>query len=51
VNIRPSSSRDSPTGTIVPPKLTRQPLFGQAGVIATANLGELLDAAAFLVSG
>ncbi len=30
--------------------LTRQALFQQAGVIATANLGELLDAAALLAS-
>jgi acyl-CoA synthetase (NDP forming)/GNAT superfamily N-acetyltransferase len=34
----------------VTPQLTRQALFGQAGVIATANLGELLDAAALLAS-
>jgi acyl-CoA synthetase (NDP forming)/GNAT superfamily N-acetyltransferase len=32
------------------PLLTRQALFQQAGVIATANLGELLDAAALLAS-
>ena len=32
------------------PQLTRQALFGQAGVIATANLGELLDAAALLAA-
>ena len=32
------------------PLLTRQALFEQAGVIATANLGELLDAAALLAS-
>jgi len=32
------------------PQLTRQALFGQAGVIAAANLGELLDAAALLAS-
>ncbi len=32
------------------PQLTRQALFEQAGVIATANLGELLDAAALLAS-
>ena len=30
--------------------LTRQALFEQAGVIATANLGELLDTAALLAS-
>ena len=34
----------------VTPQLTRQALFEQAGVIATANLGELLDAAALLAS-
>ena len=32
------------------PQLTRQALFEQAGVIATANLGELLDATALLAS-
>ena len=32
------------------PQLTRQALFEQAGVIATANFGELLDAAALLGS-
>jgi acyl-CoA synthetase (NDP forming)/GNAT superfamily N-acetyltransferase len=32
------------------PLLTRQALFEQAGVIATANLGELLDTAALLAS-
>ena len=42
----------APAGAAVfaPPQLTRQALFGQAGVIATANLGELLDAAALLAS-
>jgi acyl-CoA synthetase (NDP forming)/GNAT superfamily N-acetyltransferase len=34
----------------VTPQLTRQALFGQAGVIATANLGELLDAGVLLAS-
>ena len=34
----------------VAPLLTRQALFEQAGVIATANLGELLDTAALLAS-
>jgi len=34
----------------VTPQLTRQALFGQAGVIATANLGELLDTAVLLAS-
>jgi len=32
------------------PQLTRQALFEQAGVIATANLGELLDTVALLAS-
>jgi acyl-CoA synthetase (NDP forming) len=32
------------------PQLTRQALFRQAGLIATANLGELLDATALLAS-
>ena len=32
------------------PQLTRQALFEQAGVIATANFGELLDAAALMAS-
>jgi acyl-CoA synthetase (NDP forming)/GNAT superfamily N-acetyltransferase len=32
------------------PQVTRQALFQQAGVIATANLGELLDATALLAS-
>jgi acyl-CoA synthetase (NDP forming)/GNAT superfamily N-acetyltransferase len=34
----------------VTPQLTRQALFEQAGVIATANLGELLDTTALLAS-
>ncbi len=34
----------------VTPQLTRQALLGQAGVIATANLGELLDTAVLLAS-
>jgi acyl-CoA synthetase (NDP forming)/GNAT superfamily N-acetyltransferase len=34
----------------VTPQLTRQALFGQAGVIATANLGELLDTVVLLAS-
>jgi len=34
----------------VAPQLTRLALFQQAGMIATANLGELLDAAALLAS-
>ena len=32
------------------PQLTRQALFAQTGMIATANLGELLDATALLAS-
>jgi acyl-CoA synthetase (NDP forming) len=35
---------------MVPRPLTRQALFEQAGVIATANLGELLDTTALLAS-
>jgi acyl-CoA synthetase (NDP forming)/GNAT superfamily N-acetyltransferase len=35
---------------VATPQLTRQALFEQAGVIATANLGELLDTAALLAS-
>ncbi len=37
-------------GAAATPLLTRQALFEQAGVIATANLGELLDTAALLAS-
>jgi acyl-CoA synthetase (NDP forming)/RimJ/RimL family protein N-acetyltransferase len=37
-------------GAAATPMLTRQALFEQAGVIATANLGELLDTAALLAS-
>ncbi len=37
-------------GAAAVPQLTRQALFEQAGVIATANFGELLDAAALLAS-
>ncbi len=36
--------------TAATPLLTRQALFEQAGVIATANLGEMLDAAALLAA-
>ena len=36
--------------TAATPLLTRQALFAQAGVIATANLGEMLDAAALLAA-
>ena len=36
--------------TAATPLLTRQALFEQAGVIATANLGELLDTAVLLAS-
>jgi acyl-CoA synthetase (NDP forming)/GNAT superfamily N-acetyltransferase len=35
---------------VAAPQLTRQTLFRQAGMIATANLGELLDATALLAS-
>ena len=35
---------------VASPQLTRQTLFEQAGMIATANLGELLDTAALLAS-
>jgi acyl-CoA synthetase (NDP forming)/GNAT superfamily N-acetyltransferase len=35
---------------VASPQLTRQALFEQAGVIATANLGELIDTAALLAS-
>ena len=37
-------------GAAATPQLTRQALFQQAGVIATANLGELLDVTALLAS-
>ncbi len=37
-------------GVAATPLLTRRALFEQAGVIATANLGELLDSAALLAS-
>ena len=40
----------SSRATAATPLLTRQALFEQAGMIATANLGELLDAAALLAS-
>ena len=36
--------------TAATPLLTRQALFAQAGVIATANLGEMLDTAALLAA-
>ena len=36
--------------TTATPLITRQALFQQAGIIAAANLGELLDTAALLVS-
>ena len=38
------------SAVVAAPLLTRQALFEQAGVIATANLGELLDTAALLAS-
>jgi acyl-CoA synthetase (NDP forming)/GNAT superfamily N-acetyltransferase len=37
-------------GVVAAPLLTRQALFEQAGVIATANLGELLDTVALLAA-
>ena len=55
---RLASARQQAAGRLAPasvaavasPQLTRQALFEQAGVIATANLGELLDTAALLAS-
>ena len=44
---RLATARAAPVAS---PHLTRQALFEQAGVIATANLGELIDAAALLAS-
>ena len=44
----PAPGRDARDGSV--PHLTRQALFEQAGVIATANFGELLDAAALVAS-
>jgi acyl-CoA synthetase (NDP forming)/GNAT superfamily N-acetyltransferase len=44
---RPVSAR---VAALASPQLTRQALFEQAGVIATANLGELIDTAALLAS-
>jgi acyl-CoA synthetase (NDP forming) len=40
----------SRTAAVTAPLVTREALFGQAGIIATGNLGELLDAAALLAS-
>jgi acyl-CoA synthetase (NDP forming)/GNAT superfamily N-acetyltransferase len=40
----------SHTAAVAAPPITRQALFDQAGVIATANFGELLDAAVLLAS-
>jgi len=39
----------SPTAAAATPPLTQEALFGQAGIIATASLGELTGAAALLV--
>jgi acyl-CoA synthetase (NDP forming)/GNAT superfamily N-acetyltransferase len=39
----------SPTAAAATPLLTQEALFGQAGIIATASLGELTGAAALLV--
>ena len=36
--------------TVATPLITRQALFQQAGIIAVANLGELLDTAALLAA-
>ena len=49
---RPAARRlDTARGRVVAsPQLTRQALFEQAGMIATANLGELIDTAALLAS-
>ena len=44
---RPAAARAAAAAV---PQLTRQALFEQAGVIATANFGELLDAVALLAS-
>ena len=46
VNVGRAAARAAATAT----PLTRQALYEQAGVIATANLGELLDTAALLAS-
>jgi len=46
----PASRRLAAIRAVAVPQLTRQALFEQAGVIATANFGELLDAAALLAS-
>ncbi|MGP7999658.1 MAG: GNAT family N-acetyltransferase [Streptosporangiaceae bacterium] len=43
--LRPAAARAAAAAT---PQLTRQALFEQTGVIATANLGELVDTAALL---
>ncbi len=40
----------SHTAAAATPLITRQALFGQAGIIATTSLGELLEAAALLAS-
>jgi len=41
----------SHTAAAATPLVTQESLFAQAGVIATHNLGELVDAAAFLAAG
>ena len=40
----------SHTAAAAPPVVTREALFTQAGIIATRDIGELLDAAALLAS-
>ena len=40
----------SHTAAAATPLVTQEALFGQAGIIATANLGELLEAAALIAS-
>jgi acyl-CoA synthetase (NDP forming)/GNAT superfamily N-acetyltransferase len=46
-----TAGRSAPrAAAVATPLLTRQTLFEQAGVIATANLGELLDTAALLAA-
>jgi acyl-CoA synthetase (NDP forming)/GNAT superfamily N-acetyltransferase len=47
VGQRAAASRTAAAAT---PLVTRETLFGQAGIIATESLGELLDAAALLAS-
>jgi acyl-CoA synthetase (NDP forming)/GNAT superfamily N-acetyltransferase len=47
---RAAASQGVAAAAVASPQLTRQTLFEQAGMIATANLGELLDTAALLAS-